>query len=40
MHFAVEGNPYAFNLFTGEREEIVRIDYIFLKNVARYRTVE
>jgi len=30
--FAVEGNPYAFNLFTGEREEIVRIDYIFLKN--------
>ena len=32
--YAVEGNRYAFNLFTGEREETVRIDYIFLKNVS------
>jgi maltose 6'-phosphate phosphatase len=32
--YAVAGNPYAFNLFTGEREETVRIDYIFLKNVS------
>jgi maltose 6'-phosphate phosphatase len=33
--FAVEDNPYAFNLFTGEREESVRIDYIFVKNVSQ-----
>lgn len=32
--FAVDDNPYAVNLFTGEREETVRIDYIFLKNVS------
>ena len=30
--FAVEDNPYAFNFFTGQPEETVRIDYIFLKN--------
>jgi endonuclease/exonuclease/phosphatase family metal-dependent hydrolase len=28
-------SPYAFNLFTGEREESVRIDYIFVKNVSQ-----
>jgi len=33
--FAVDDNPYAVNLFTGEREETVRIDYIFLKNVSK-----
>jgi maltose 6'-phosphate phosphatase len=32
--FAVEGNPYATNLFTGEPEESLRIDYIFVKNVS------
>jgi maltose 6'-phosphate phosphatase len=32
--YAVGDNPYAFNLFTGEREETIRIDYIFLKNVS------
>jgi endonuclease/exonuclease/phosphatase family metal-dependent hydrolase len=32
--YAVEGNPYAFNLFTHEPEDPVRIDYIFLKNVS------
>ena len=32
--YAVVGNPYAFNLFTGEPEDTVRIDYIFLKNVS------
>lgn len=29
--FAVPGNPYAFNPFTGRREEPKRIDYIFIK---------
>jgi maltose 6'-phosphate phosphatase len=29
--FAVPGNPYAFNPFTGEQEEPKRIDYIFIK---------
>jgi len=38
--FAVEDNPYAFNLFTGEREEIVRIDYIFVKNVSQVLSSE
>jgi maltose 6'-phosphate phosphatase len=30
--YAAYGNPYAVNLFTGEREEPARIDYIFLRN--------
>jgi maltose 6'-phosphate phosphatase len=29
--YGVDDNPYAFNLFTHQREETVRIDYIFLK---------
>jgi len=31
--YGVDDNPYAFNPFTGEREETVRIDYIFTKDV-------
>jgi maltose 6'-phosphate phosphatase len=38
--YAVAGNPYAFNLFTHEPEEPVRIDYIFLKNVSKILSSE
>jgi maltose 6'-phosphate phosphatase len=38
--FAVQGNPYAINLFTGEPEESVRIDYIFVKNVLQVLSSE
>jgi maltose 6'-phosphate phosphatase len=38
--YAVKDNPYAFDLFTGEREEAVRIDYVFLKNVSEVITSE
>jgi endonuclease/exonuclease/phosphatase family metal-dependent hydrolase len=38
--FAVEDNPYAINFFTGEPEESVRIDYIFLKNVSQVLSSE
>jgi maltose 6'-phosphate phosphatase len=38
--FGVQGNPYATNLFTGEPEDSVRIDYIFLKNVPRVESSE
>jgi maltose 6'-phosphate phosphatase len=38
--FAVEGNPYAINLFTGEPEESARIDYIFVKNILQVLSSE
>jgi maltose 6'-phosphate phosphatase len=38
--FAVDDNPYAFNLFTHEPEDPVRIDYIFLKNVSKILSSE
>jgi maltose 6'-phosphate phosphatase len=38
--FAVDDNPYAFNLFTHKPEEPVRIDYIFLKNVSEILSSE
>ena len=38
--FAVVGNPYANNLFTGEPEVSVRIDYIFVKKVSQLLSSE
>jgi len=38
--FAVEGNPYGINLFTGDPEESVRIDYIFVKKVSQVLSSE
>ena len=38
--FAVQGNPYAINLFSGESEESVRIDYIFVKDVSQVQSSE
>ena len=29
--YGVDGNPYAYNFFTGEQENASRIDYIFIK---------
>jgi maltose 6'-phosphate phosphatase len=37
--YAVPGNPYAFNPFTGEQENPQRIDYIFVKGLASLESV-